>query len=137
MSDISEVPKADSPLSAEEAAEKYAASATHSGLAKPRNAFLAGDANGYARAQAEAKEREEKLQEALKEHMEFMQGCRDAAFSNLEGADEKEFIYWNNWATDCIAQIKKIAVALARKVKRNDPEESRVPAERKWTRTER
>lgn len=51
---------------------------------------------------------------ALEKRIAWLDGCADAAFSNMEGAGEPEFSYWQNWMNSCRAESFKDRKALAK-----------------------
>ena len=54
------------------------------------------------------KERLDLAVKALKDHKNFMLKCEMAAFSNMEGADGKEFQYWQSWMLECSDRKREI-----------------------------
>lgn len=57
---------------------------------------------------AAAQEENRRLREALDQQVVWLTDCRDAGYSNMEGAELKDFLYWEKWGGDCQAQIDKL-----------------------------
>jgi len=49
---------------------------------------------------------------ALKKELKHVSDCRDAAFSNMEGADGDAFKYWEKWYVENCDRAKGILEAL-------------------------
>jgi len=47
------------------------------------------------------------MERAALSRIVWLKDCRDAGYSNMEGADSKEFIYWEKWAENCAAEVQK------------------------------
>lgn len=73
---------------------------------------LSGEEMNLKDALAAAHEKSARYKEALKAQVVWLAKCNEAAFSNMEGADEKEFLYWQNWLNETADRMKQIREAL-------------------------
>lgn len=73
---------------------------------------LSGEEMNLKDALTTAQNKNAKYKKAIEAQLAWLDKCNKAAFSNMEAADAKEFLYWRLWLNETDSRIKLLREVL-------------------------